>query len=66
MPSKVCDEIIYPPPNSSGCTVRFWEWISNSIHIIVLDINYATSILFQLAAHIDLINIDEYAIVHNQ
>ena len=29
MPSKVWDEIIHPFPNFNGCTVEFWEWISN-------------------------------------
>ena len=31
MPSTVWDEITYPFPNSNGCTVEVWEWISNFI-----------------------------------
>ena len=29
MPIKVWDEITYPFPNFSGCTVKVWEWIFN-------------------------------------
>ena len=27
---KVWDQITYPFTNSKGCTIKVWEWISNS------------------------------------
>ena len=38
MPSKVWDEIIYPFPNFNGCSIEVWEWISNFITHIVIDV----------------------------
>ena len=41
MPSKVWYEITNQFPNSNGCTVEVWEWISNSIpHFIMAVITY--------------------------
>ena len=36
MLSKVWDEVTYPFPNSNGCTVEVWEWISNSIPLYAM------------------------------
>ena len=42
MPSKVCNEITYPPPKFKGCIVELWEWISYSTpHTIVDAITYS-------------------------
>ena len=42
MLGKICDEIIHPFPNSNGCTVEVWEWISNFIPQFMVDpITYA-------------------------
>ena len=36
MPSRVSEEINYPFPNLDGCTVVFWDWISDiSPHFIM-------------------------------
>ena len=41
MPSKMWDEISYPFPNFNSYTVEVWEWISNFIsHIIMNVITY--------------------------
>ena len=38
MPSKVWNEITYPFPNFSGCTMEVWEWISNFISHFIVDV----------------------------
>ena len=38
MPSKMWDEITYPFPNFSGSTVEVWEWISNFMPHIKMDV----------------------------
>ena len=38
MPSKVWDEIIYPFPNFNGAAVEVWEWISNFIPYLIIDV----------------------------
>ena len=38
MPSKVWDEITDPFPNFNGCTIEVWEWISNFIPHIMMDV----------------------------
>ena len=38
MPGKTWDEITYPFPNFSGCTVEVWEWISKFIPYFIMDI----------------------------
>ena len=37
--SKVWDEIIHPFPNVNGCTFEVWEWISNFIPHLIVDVN---------------------------
>ena len=42
MASKVWDDIVNPFPNSNGCTVKVWEWISDFILHFMMDvINYS-------------------------
>ena len=36
--SKVWDRITYRFPNFNGCTVGVWEWISNFISHLILDV----------------------------
>ena len=38
MSSKKWDEITYPYPNLNGSTVDVWEWISNFISRILIDV----------------------------
>ena len=38
MPSKVWGEITYHFPNISGCTAEVWEWMSNFIPHILMDV----------------------------
>ena len=38
MPNKVWDKISYPFPNFNGSTVEVWEWISNFILHILMDV----------------------------
>ena len=38
MPSKMWDEITYQFPNFNGYTVEVWEWISNFISHIIMDV----------------------------
>ena len=38
MPSKMWDEITCPFPNFSSCNVEVWEWISNFISLIIMDV----------------------------
>ena len=38
MPSKVWDEVTYPFQNFNGCTVEVWEWISNFIPLIIMNV----------------------------
>ena len=38
MPSKLWDEITYPLPNFDGCTLEVWEWVSNFIPHIIMDV----------------------------
>ena len=38
MPSVVWNEIIYPFSNINGCTVEVWEWISNFIPPVMMDV----------------------------
>ena len=38
MPTKVWDEIAYPFQNFNGVTVEVWEWISNFIPHIIMDV----------------------------
>ena len=38
MHGKVSDEITYPFPNFSGCTVNVCEWINNFIPHFVMDV----------------------------
>ena len=38
MPSEMWDESTYPFPNLSGCIAEVWEWISNSISHVVMDV----------------------------
>ena len=38
MHSKVLDEITYPSPNSNGVTVGVWEWISNFIPHLKMEV----------------------------
>ena len=38
MPRKVEDEITYQFPNFSGYTVEVWEWISNLVPYIIIDV----------------------------
>ena len=38
MRSEVWDEITYPFPNLSGCTVEAWEWKSNFTPHLITDI----------------------------
>ena len=33
---KVWDQITYPFTNSKGCTIKVWEWISNSPPLTLL------------------------------
>ena len=37
MPRKVWAEITYPFPNFNGCTVEFWELITNFIPLSIMD-----------------------------
>ena len=37
MPRKVWAEISYPFPNFNGCTVEFWELITNFIPLFIMD-----------------------------
>ena len=34
----VWDEIAYPVPNLNGWTIEVWEWISNSITHLIMDV----------------------------
>ena len=34
----VWDEIAYPVPNFNGWTIEVWEWISNSITHLIMDV----------------------------
>ena len=38
MASKVWDEITYSLPNFNGATVEVWEWISNFVPHIIMDV----------------------------
>ena len=38
MPSKVWDEITYPFPNFTSCTVEVWEWMSNFMPHFKVDV----------------------------
>ena len=38
MSNKAWDEITYPFPNFNGCTVDGWEWISNFIPHLIMDV----------------------------
>ena len=38
MPGNVWDEISYPFPNVSGCTVEVWKWIRSFIPHLIMDI----------------------------
>ena len=38
MPNKVQDKITYPFPNFNGATIEVWEWISNFIRHITMDV----------------------------
>ena len=38
MPSKVCDEITYPFPDWSGCTVEVWGRISSFVQHFTMDV----------------------------
>ena len=38
MPSKVWGEITYHFPNFNGCTAEVWEWMSNFIPHILMDV----------------------------
>ena len=38
MPIKVCNEIIYPFLNFSGCTVEVYEWINKFIPQYIMDV----------------------------
>ena len=38
MPSKVWDEITYPLPNFSACSIKVWEWISSFIPHFMIDV----------------------------
>ena len=38
MPSKMWIVITYPFPNFNGCTSEVWEWISNFIPYIMVDV----------------------------
>ena len=44
MPSKVCDENIYPYPNFNCCTLEVWGWIRNFIPHFIVDV-YVLSML---------------------
>ena len=38
-PSNMWDEITYPFSNINGCTIKVWEWISNSIlYFIIMNV----------------------------
>ena len=38
MHHKMWDETAYPFPNFNGVTVEVWEWISNFILHIIMDV----------------------------
>ena len=47
-PSKVWDEITYPFQNFNGCAVEFWEWISNFIPHMIMNVITSSMLGFKL------------------
>ena len=48
MLSKVWDYIIYPLPNFNICIIEVWEWLSNFIPYIVMDVITLCMLEFKL------------------